>query len=145
MQKAKLPVKHVDCSLRDSFPEDGARAFIALWKQSTKKITAVVCYNDTLAMGVIQAAQEMGLAVPKDLSVVGFDAISTRFAFEPFISSVGYDRGLMGKRAVEILMQVRESVNGRSDEAIQHGKMIQEELPVHFVEGATTAPPRMKN
>jgi len=140
MQKAKLPVKHMDCSLRDSFPEDGARAFKTLWKKSAGKITAVVCYNDTLAMGVIQAAREIGLAVPRDLSVVGFDAVSTRFAFEPFISSLGYDRELMGKRAVEILLECRQ---GNTVLRGAESGFIREELPVHFVEGVTTAPPRL--
>lgn len=141
MDKANLPIAHVDCSLRESFIEDGARAFTALWGQSAEKITAVVCYNDRLAMGVIQAAREMGLVVPEDLSVVGFDAVSEEFGFDPFITSVKYDRVLMGERAVEILDKCRHgkvlSSNGKST-------FIQEELPVRFVEGATTAPPRRK-
>src|SRR5690606_3327667 len=135
---ANLPVVFVENSLLESFPEEGARTFRALWEQSGHSLTAVVCYNDTLAMGVIQAARKMGVKVPQDLSVVGFDAVSPRYSFEPFITSVGFDRVLMGKRAVEILMQYREG----EVLSLHKSTFIDEELPVHFVEGATTAPPR---
>lgn len=139
MEKANLPMAHVDCSLRESFIEEGADAFMELWKNSAGNITAVVCYNDRLAMGVIQAAQEIGLAVPEDLSVVGFDGVSQHFRFEPFISSVGYDRVLMGKHAVEILDRCR---HGKVLSPNRKSTFIREELPVYLMEGATTASPR---
>jgi DNA-binding LacI/PurR family transcriptional regulator len=142
MKKANLPVEYEEFSIEDYNPGDGANTFRELWKVAAGKITAVVCYNDTLAMGVIQAAMALGLHVPRDLSVVGFDAVSTNFSFEPIISSVEYDRELMGKRAVEILMQSRNTTGQASGEREQEAKFIHEELPVHFVEGATTAPVR---
>jgi LacI family transcriptional regulator len=141
METSGIAVKYAASSLSKSFPEYGARAFEALWKQSRHGLTAVVCYNDTLAMGVVQAAQQMGLAVPRDLSVVGFDAVSDRFSFLPFITSAGYDRVLMGRRAVEILLQCR---HGNILSPKGKNKFIREVLPVHFVEGATTAPPRKR-
>jgi DNA-binding LacI/PurR family transcriptional regulator len=141
MRHAKLSTEFVDCSLRNQFPEEGGKAFRHLWKKSRGKITAVVCYNDIFAMGVIQMAKKMGLEVPHDLSVVGFDDISSRFRFEHFITSVGYNRVLMGKRAVQILLQYRQgNIVLTGDER----GLISEELPVHFVEGATTAAPRAK-
>lgn len=125
-----------ECTLRDSYPEDGARSFRKLWEQSQGTLTGVICYNDTLAMGVVTAAKEMGLCVPRDLSVVGFDNISQSFGFEPQITSVHFDRHLMGSRSVEIVLKMREC-NG--DGEVDY---IQDELPVSFVEGATSAPPR---
>lgn len=135
MRQANLPVEYYDCSLRESFPAEGARAFQELWRQSAGRITAVVCYNDTMAMGVIQAARQLGLNVPAQLSVVGFDAVSTRYEFEPIVTSIGYDRAQMGARTVEILMQLRQAgAAGRE-------KLIRNELPVYLAAGATTAPP----
>lgn len=139
MEKAQIPVEYYDCTLRESYPEEGVRAFHSLWEQSGGKITAVVCYNDTIAMGVILAARQMGLEVPSDLSVVGFDAVSDRYLFEPFITSVGYDRRQMGKRAVEILTRHRR---GEEKLAKEQQEFAREVFAVHFVEGATTAPPR---
>ena len=139
MNEVQTPVEYVDCTLRESFPEDGASAFKKLWEQSRETLTGVVCYNDTLAMGVVSAAIEMGLRVPEDLSVVGFDDISQRYGFEPPITSIYFDRHLMGLRSVEIVLRMRE-YNGEGEV-----DYIQDELPVAFVEGATTAPPREIN
>ncbi len=128
-----------ECTLRDSFPEDGVRSFKILWERSRGTITGVVCYNDTLAIGVVTAAKEMGLHVPEDLSVVGFDNISQSFGFEPPITSVHFDRHLMGSRSVDIVLKMREW-NGEGEP-----EYIRDELPVTLVEGATTAPPRRVN
>lgn len=136
MENANLSTPFVDATLRESFPEYGARAFQSLWEYSRASITAVVCYNDTMAMGVISQARELGLRVPEDLSVAGFDNISQPYGFEPQIASVHFSRFQMGVRAVEILMKVRDS---SADEIAEY---FQEELPVEFVPGATTAVPR---
>jgi len=139
MRKAGLPVEYVDSSLEESYLEYGARAFEALWEKSDASITGLVCYNDRLAMGAIQSAQKIGLKIPTDLSVVGFDDVSFNYGFEPRITSVRYDRFQMGVRAVEILMQVREGKDGEG------APYIQEELPVEFVEGVTTAQPKTRS
>lgn len=139
MKNANLPVEYADFSIVGYEPESGANTFRELWKAANGKVTAVVCYNDTLAIGVIQAARALGLSVPRDLSVVGFDAISAHFSFEPVITSIGYDRVLMGKKAVEILMHARNTTGQAADEGQKDTTIVQEELPVHFVNGATTA------
>jgi len=132
-------MEYVESTLRESYPEDGARTFKKLWEQSQGKLTGVVCYNDTLAMGVVEAAKEMGLDVPGDLSVVGFDNVSQRYGFLPHITSVHFDRHQMGVRSVDIVLKMREW-NGQGEP-----DYIQDELPVILVEGATTALPRGEN
>src|SRR5690606_22619054 len=66
MRKANLPIRYVDCSLSEIFLIDGAYSFRRLWEQSKHTLTAVVCYNDTLAMGAINEAQKLGLSIPED-------------------------------------------------------------------------------
>ena len=139
LQEVPGTVEYVESTLRESYPEDGARTFKKLWEQSQGKLTGVVCYNDTLAMGVVEAANAMGLDVPGDLSVVGFDNVSQRYGFLPHITSVHFDRHLMGVCSVDIVLKMREW-NGQGQP-----KYIQNELPVTFVEGATTAVPRGTN
>jgi LacI family transcriptional regulator len=67
--------------------------------------TAIVCGNDVVAMGVLSAARSMGLRVPEDLTVIGFDDI--RMAAWPLINltTVHCDLELMAKEAVELLMR----------------------------------------
>ena len=55
-----------------SLIDEGHRAALALLRQNPE-LTAIVAQSDLLALGAIQAADELGLAVPRDLSVLGFD------------------------------------------------------------------------
>ena len=63
--------------------------------------TALACYNDLIAMGAIKKARELGLRVPEDLAVAGFDDVSQSYDFDPAITSVAFDREAMGRRAVD--------------------------------------------
>ena len=70
--------------------------------------TAIVCYHDPIAMGVIDQAANEGISVPENLSVVGFDNISHLYHFEPHVTSISFDREEMGRAAVELLQEVSE-------------------------------------
>ena len=54
--------------------KSGAEAFETLFGAISKP-TAIICGNDVLAVGAISKALDMGLAVPRDISIVGFDNI----------------------------------------------------------------------
>ena len=73
-----------------------------LWEKSGG-FTALVCYQDDLAMTGIRTLEGMGLGVPADVSVTGFDDISSAFHFSPAISSVRFDRVEMGRLAVRMI------------------------------------------
>jgi DNA-binding LacI/PurR family transcriptional regulator len=60
---------------RGSFVEEGRIAGHALLDDPAARPTAIVAQSDLLAAGVIRAAEELGLEVPGDLSVVGFDGV----------------------------------------------------------------------
>ncbi len=71
--------------------------------------SAVVCYNDSIAMGVIRVLQESGWRVPEDISVAGFDDISLQHGFSPSLTSVSFPRQEMGRRAIELLCEQIEN------------------------------------
>jgi DNA-binding LacI/PurR family transcriptional regulator len=68
--------------------------------------TAIVCHNDQIAMGTAVRAQALGLSVPGDLSIVGFDDLSADYHFKPTITSVNIPRYEMGRRALQVLHEV---------------------------------------
>lgn len=73
--------------------------------------TAVLCGNDTMALGVIRRAAERGVPVPGELSVVGFDDISTSANVTPALTTVRVDRRLLGMetiRRLRLLVAERE-------------------------------------
>jgi LacI family transcriptional regulator len=66
--------------------------------------TAVMCVNDVLAIGALRAAREMGLRVPEDISVTGFDDIEIAMLAEPSLTTVHVPHREMGRRAAAMLL-----------------------------------------
>lgn len=71
--------------------------------------TALICSNDLLAIRCIRAASLAGLAVPADISVVGFDGIALGEDLTPMLSSVTQPNAGIGRCAVELLVQAVSS------------------------------------
>ncbi|MBX9245036.1 LacI family DNA-binding transcriptional regulator [Actinotalea ferrariae] len=71
--------------------------------------TALFCFNDRLAMGAYAAARHHGLAIPTDLSVVGYDDQQLIAAeLDPPLTTVALPHHEMGRWAVEVLLGVRD-------------------------------------
>jgi len=68
--------------------------------------TAFFCGNDQMATGALRAAHELGLRVPKDLSVVGFDNMPTTDQLIPPLTTVSQDYALFGEAALEALIRL---------------------------------------
>jgi LacI family transcriptional regulator len=77
--------------------------------------TAIVCFNDKVAVGTMQAARERGLRVPQDLSITGFDDIDLSQATDPPLTTVRQPLQEMGRIAVTQLMRV---LDGHRPEAL---------------------------
>lgn len=79
-----------------------------------KPPTAIVAFNDGIAVRLIHAAGQMGLTVPQDLSFVGFDDFAPEDLWHPGLTTVAWDRRHLGHVAVDILYQRLQS--GRWDD-----------------------------
>lgn len=66
--------------------------------------TAILCGNDVLAMGAMMAARDLGLSVPRDLSITGFDDIELAEVAVPTLATVHVPHRQMGRRAAESLL-----------------------------------------
>ena len=75
--------------------------------------TAVFAVTDVLALGVISAARERGLQIPRDLSVVGMDDIELAAMTDPALTTVRVPKEKMGRRAARILLDL---IGGREAE-----------------------------
>ena len=91
--------------------EDGARAFGELMQRSPRP-TAVICGNDVLAVGAIVKSKELGLNVPQDVSITGFDDIELAEVVEPRVTTIHVPHKRMGHAAAQLLLDLRE---GKSD------------------------------
>jgi DNA-binding LacI/PurR family transcriptional regulator len=67
-------------------------------------VTAVLCVNDQMALGVIRALAEAGRSVPGDVSIVGFDDIPESEFFSPPLTTVRQDFAELGRRALRLIV-----------------------------------------
>jgi len=69
-------------------------------------VSAVFCTSDMRALGVLDAARELGLKVPEELTVLGFDDIPAGREHEPPLSTIRHPRVELGDKAVEVIMSL---------------------------------------
>jgi DNA-binding LacI/PurR family transcriptional regulator len=74
--------------------------------------TAVFCSNDFLAMGAMQGARDLGINLPEELSIVGFDDMQTASFITPALTTIRQPAYEMGELGVQVLLSQIE--NGRS-------------------------------
>lgn len=111
--------------------EEGMAAGHALLADPAGRPTAVVAQSDLLAAGVIRAATDLGLSVPGDLSVIGFDGIALDRVIPQDLTTMvqpAADEGRAAGRAVLDLLE------GGTPDSVS--------FSCRFHRGATTAPPR---
>jgi LacI family transcriptional regulator len=70
------------------------------------EVTAIFCYNDLLAMGAVQSCKEMGLKVPEDIAIIGFDNIRFSALIHPALTTIHVDKYEIGKRSASLLMRM---------------------------------------
>ncbi len=69
-------------------------------------VTAIFCYNDLVAVGVLLACQELGISVPQDLSLVGFDGIALARYVTPPLTTVRQPMLEIGCQAAQMLLNL---------------------------------------
>ncbi|EIE98951.1 LacI family DNA-binding transcriptional regulator [Saccharomonospora glauca] len=70
------------------------------------KVTAVVAYNDLVAMGLMTRLASRGIEVPREISVVGIDDIPMAAMFNPGLTTVSVPKEQCGRAAVELLLKL---------------------------------------
>lgn len=92
----------------------GAEAFRTLMDQ-TPRPTVVMCGNDVLAAGALREAHRLGISVPEQVSVTGFDDIELAEIVTPALTTVHVPHREMGRKAaLELIAMVEGKSEGRS-------------------------------
>jgi DNA-binding LacI/PurR family transcriptional regulator len=95
--------------------------------------TAIFGFNDNVAIGALHVARRLGLSVPDDLSVIGFDDTELATTVTPQLTSVRQPLAELGRTGVSLLMRILER---------QRVDALRMELSTTLVIRETTAPPR---
>jgi LacI family transcriptional regulator len=101
-------------------------------------VTAVLAYNDLMAIGLMRAAQDSGLSVPGDLSIIGFDDIFGSDFTSPQLTTVRTPLGLIGDRAVRLMLDLIDEDAGAAP-ALPNGSALVTELVVRGSTGPANA------
>lgn len=88
--------------------EGGMACLRRAWEDGLRP-TAVLAMSDAMAIGAMHAARELGLAVPRDLSVVGFDDIDLARCTSPALTTVHQPVRRKGEEAVRLLLAAIET------------------------------------
>jgi LacI family transcriptional regulator len=100
--------------------------------QQSNPPTAIVCGNDVLAVGAIMRAQELGVNVPKDVSITGFDDIQIASVISPTLTTVHVPHRQMGHFAAKTLLDLIQN----------HAQIKSTKLSTHIVDRASLSAPK---
>ncbi len=92
--------------------EGGKKAAIEILSKENYP-TTIIAMNDDMALGVYDAAKELGLKIPRDISVTGFDNANIVHHIAPRITTIERPLQLMGYRSMELLL---DNINGKNYE-----------------------------
>ncbi|WZP00259.1 LacI family DNA-binding transcriptional regulator [Isosphaeraceae bacterium EP7] len=97
---------------------DGARERVASILRDEPAVTAILCANDVLALGAVQAARQAGRKVPTGMAIIGFDDFDFAQYVDPPLTTVALPGLEMGARAAELLLAYIEEGNFETPEVI---------------------------
>ena len=89
---------------QDTWNEEGGYKSAKRLLSLAQPPTAIFCANDSLAIGVLDSFKELGIAVPQDISLIGFDNSLAGQQKRPPLTSIALPFAEMGKLAVDLLV-----------------------------------------
>lgn len=114
-----------DLALGDSSVLGGYRLMRHAWQQGQRP-TGVFCATDEMALGALGALEDLGISVPREVSVLGFDGLTELY---PGLASVAQDIPAIAHMAVSLALA-----------AIEKNSVRQKVVPVSLIEGSTLGP-----
>ena len=134
MEKAGIPVDETLVTLGGWSIRAGRERALALLSRPDRP-SAIFCFNDRMAIGCYEAARILGLKIPQDLSIVGFDNEDISASMDPPLSTMVLPHDEMARWAVGQLLDGFDNLD--ADEGMQKLK-----IECELVERNSIAPPR---
>ena len=106
MDQAGLAVRPEFLLFGNGKMEGAAEAAHEFFEKRRGEASAIFCYNDVSALGVMEAAKRTGLQIPGDVSIVGFDDIQMAALVTPSLTTVRQPKRQLGLRAMNVLIEL---------------------------------------
>jgi len=124
MERSGLHVDLAHCFTVDSTYEKGRKDMACLLHQAASLPTAIFCVNDVIAYACIQALKDIGMRIPEDISIIGFDNLPSDDFMEPRLTSVKVSNGQMGVRAMNLVLDRIADPSRPCEKVLVGGKLI---------------------
>lgn len=127
MEKKNLPIDDYIVNIGDGNNRSTVDNTIATLVEYLPKsqATAIVCCNDLMAIGALNACEKIGKKVPKEISVIGYDNIDISKYATPALTTVDQNMSDLGSNAAELLLQ--KINNGQVKRVILYNTLIKRE------------------
>lgn len=99
--------------------------FIDILKENT--CTAVFACNDLMAVGVLNACKKLGIKVPKDISIIGYDNIPLSKYVEPKLTTMDQNMFLLGTNSAQLLVDKINSNNECNKKILLNNSLVERE------------------
>lgn len=96
---------HDDWIGHTPFTREGGFAAAMSLLHGDRRPAAIMCANDLIAIGVMDAARALNITIPRDLAVIGFDDIETAALLTPQLTTISNPASLTGATCAELLLE----------------------------------------
>lgn len=114
--------------IETAFSYQGGRDGIRRLWQQPRKPTVIVCGTDLQAIGALYEARNMGLRVPDDVSIVGFDGIEEGQFMQPSLTTVGLPAHEIGRLAAKRMVGLLEDEELPAAQPLSHTVLVRQSL-----------------
>lgn len=103
---------------------DGGRAAAEVLLSRCPTLDAILCYNDLVAVGALQACADLGRHVPRDVAVVGCDDIMLAALVNPSLTTLRSEKRKLGATAVHLLLEQLNNCPGDCTDVLLQPELI---------------------
>ncbi|TWW13342.1 GntR family transcriptional regulator [Dellaglioa algida] len=89
--------------------------------------TAIVCYNDQLAIKLMDIVKSMDMEIPEDVSIVGFDDYQLSKYMSPKLTTIRHPKEKMGRQAAKMLLEMIRGKNTKIESVVYEAKLVSRE------------------
>jgi DNA-binding LacI/PurR family transcriptional regulator len=130
LEEAGLPADPQLLLSRDTVTPMGAVMGVGVALDAGVEFDGLICRDDLAAIGALRALQERGIRVPDDVAITGWDNIMMSRVTYPSITSIAPDTAALAHRAIEMLVERIEGLEGVGrHELVDHRLVLRESAP----------------
>lgn len=130
LQEIGVPEKE-NYIMNGEFDEDVARKTATSFLINNPSVTAIFCASDVMAIGVLNAAKNLGIKVSKQLSIIGFDNIMLSQYMSPSLTTISQSPYNMATEATQLLTMMIENPQEKMPFKILKSELIIRESTTH--------------